>query len=169
MKHVVFAVFGDKRNADVAIASLGDMDSSLREHISVIVHRDVANVAALDELVQHAERPDETDATHGRILGASLGAATGAMLGALFAGPLGLLGGGPIAGLVFGAATGTLHGALAGGLVGAGLPDHTLRHLADRIQAGDVLVTVQTPDRATEERVMTLLRAKGALVAEKHL
>lgn len=43
-----------------------------------------------------------------------------------------------------------------------------LKNLAARINAGDILLAVQTPDATTEGRVESLLREQGAVVAEKH-
>jgi uncharacterized membrane protein len=101
------------------------------------------------------------------VLGASLGAATGAVLGGLLAGPFGLLGVGPLAGVLFGAGAGSVHGMFWSGLVGFGLTDTGLKRLTERIEQGDVLVTVRTADRATEERVEAILRDSGATVVEK--
>lgn len=169
MKHIVLALFENTDSADRAIAALVEDDRRHSEHISLVVHRDALSETELAEAVQHSKGTDETDATRGLALGASLGAATGAVVGALLAGPFGLIGGGPLVGELFGAGTGSLHGMLWSGIVGAGLTDHSLKKLAERIEAGDVLITVRAPDKPTEDRVEAILHENGATIAEKHV
>lgn len=168
MKHVVFALFDDKSAAETAIERLMEEDQAHKGHISLIVHRDAMSRAEFDETIQHSDL-DETDAAHGFVLGAWLGAATGAVVGALLAGPFGLFGAGPLVGTLWGAGTGTVYGMLGAGLAGSGLTDHSLEKLAERIHKGDVLITVRTQDKPTEERIEAILRELGAVIAEKHV
>ncbi|MCA8944228.1 MAG: DUF1269 domain-containing protein [Planctomycetes bacterium] len=167
MKHVVFALFDDRSAANHAIDHLVREDEMYKEHISLIVHRDAMSQAEFDEIAQHSDL-DESDTKHGFALGAWLGATTGAIVGALLAGPLGLFGAGPLVGTVWGAGAGTLYGTLSAGLIGTGLTDHSLERLAERIHAGDVLITVQAPSKEAEERVEATLQKHGAVIAEKH-
>lgn len=167
MEHVVFALFRDRQAADSAVRHLVQEDRAYEPHISVVVHKDVVDEHHLRKQIQHSGEGGESDAAHGVALGAGLGAVVGGLLGALLAGPFGLLGGGPLVGVLFGAGSGSVYGMLSAGLVGAGLTDRSLKQLADGISTGDVLVTVRTSDKPTEERVEAILRRHGAAVAEK--
>jgi uncharacterized membrane protein len=169
MKHVVFALFADTKSADAAIQRLIEEDHAYKEQFSLVVHRDAASEVRLDEVVQHSGEMAETDVKRGLAMGATLGGAAGAIIGAILAGPFGLLGAGPLAGVLFGGMAGSLYGMLGSGLVGAGLTDHTLKKLAERIQVGDVLLTVRTEDDVSERRVSELLRQHGAEIAEKSM
>ena len=109
------------------------------------------------------------EARAGEVLDDHRGFLTGALLGSILAGPFGLLGGGPLVGMIFGAGAGTVQGALAAGLIGSGLTDRSLKVLAERLQAGDVLVAIRCDDHGTEQKVETVLRRHGADIAEKTL
>ena len=102
--------------------------------------------------------------------GAATGAAVGGVLGAIAAGlvaigtiaapGIGLLAAGPIIAALAGAGAGGAAGSLIGALVGAGIPEHEAKFYSDALEAGGILVAVQTTgDRA--DAVERFLRENG--------
>ena len=168
MKHVVFALFESRADADAAIEQLIANGKATEKHVSVVIHRDAIGSAELDETVQHEGEATGTNARRGVVDGALIGATTGAVLGTLLAGPLGLLAGGPLVGILFGAGAGSIYGALSAGLVGLGLTDSELQELARDIESGNVLVTVTAEQAETEGEIEAILREHRGRVAEKH-
>lgn len=144
-------------------------NQSLRERVSVLMHEDLQNKEELNRIVQHDGEGYMTDAVHGITTGATIGFFAGGVLGTILAGPFGLLGGGSLVGMIFGAGAGTVQGALAAGLIGSGLTDHSLQKLANRLDAGDILVAIRCDDSQTEVAVEAILRWQGARIAEKTL
>jgi len=95
-----------------------------------------------------------TEAEEGALTGAVAGGALGA-LAAVIAGAsaiaipgIGIAIGGPIAMAIAGAAG----GGLVGGLVGMGIPENEANQYNERLEAGDVVVTVVAGSREAEAR-----------------
>ncbi len=160
MKHTLFVLFDDEKQASEAISALA-REGIPEDGFSVIVHRDTLHPSDL-----HLE---ETDARGGLLNGLAAGATLGALAGVLVGGPLGLLGIGPTAAAVFGAGAGSLYGLFAGGLAGASCPDPVLRRLADAVERGQVLVTVDVEGALHADRAEEILEAHGGHVVHKPL
>lgn len=91
-------------------------------------------------------------AAEGVAVGATTGAAVGALIAGLTAvgtiatGGAGLLVAGPIVAALAGAGTGATAGGVLGGLVGAGIPEHEVKHYEDALSKGSVLIGVTLDD-----------------------
>ena len=162
MKKIIFALFTDPEVADRAIHHVHNELNIANDNISYMYkNKDGEEVSG--------EGDDVTDKTAAE--GAASGAATGGIIGAAIglvgvAGLLGPLGpivvAGPLATFLgitgaTGAVVGTgVAGAAVGGLVGAlvsmGVDEPQAKNYEERIDAGDVLVTVKTesPDRVID-------------------
>jgi hypothetical protein len=99
---------------------------------------------------------------------AALGAAVGVALG-LAAGPLGLLAAGPLASVLFSTTAATMAGALSGVLAGASDADPTLHRLAERLEKGQVLLSVEPPSLDCAEQAERILHQHHARVVHRHL
>ena len=101
----------------------------------------------------------EINAQRGAIAGGVTGLAVGlAALAIPGIGPI--LAAGPIVAALTGLVTGAVAGGLLGGLLHAGVPEAQARAYADRIEQGEVLVTVQT-DAVTRPAVLQTLATYG--------
>ena len=158
MKHMLFALFEEAREAEAALQEV-EADETCRGAYSVVMHEDRLRDGDV-ELV-------ETGVRGGMALGALLGAAGGAMLGGLVAGPLGLIGGGPLFAALMGGTYGTLYGGLAGTLGGLGGPDEGLKQLADQLEAGKILVSVNIEGIDCEARIEAIFQRHGALESHR--
>lgn len=138
-KRHVYALFDDPTRATAALTEV-QRRGCRGEHCSVLMQRDLLD----EELLTMSE----TAAKEGAVKGAVLAGATGAVVAGLIAIPGGLLGLGPIAALMFGAGWGAAYGGLLGSLAGASDPDKTLRGIEKEVNAGKVLIAVETDDDA---------------------
>jgi len=97
-----------------------------------------------------------TKAAQGVAVGATSGAAIGALVGGLTAvgtiatGGAGLLVAGPIVAALAGAGTGATAGGVLGGLVGAGVPEHEVKHYEDALNKGSVMIGISVDDDQDE-------------------
>lgn len=160
MQHAVFALFPDADSADKAVEAVVAEDLIKQDHVSVVVHKDSFHLRNPDDLV-------ETDAAPSLKRGFVIGGTIGAIAGALMGGPLGLIAAGPLAGMLFGAGGGALYSTLGAALIGAGLPDKSLKKLAEGLEEGKVLVTFKTDHHESERRVEDIVQDYGAEIAEK--
>ena len=69
--------------------------------------------------------------------------------------------GGPIAAALTGAGIGAASGGIIGGLIGAGIPEEEAKGYSTGLEAGHILVSVQTDD-ADETRARQILLQEGA-------
>lgn len=169
MKKIVFALFTDIEVADKAINEIHQNLGVDKEEISYVYrNKDGKKVSGTGEDVA-----GETVA-EGAIDGAKIGGMIGAGIGLAavvgIAGPLGpVFASGPIAaalglsGALGTVAAGGITGAAAGGLVGAlvnlGLSDEKARAFDQRVEAGDVLVSIHVDE---EEPVIEILSEHNA-------
>jgi len=82
--------------------------------------------------------------------GAAVAGSVGAVLGGLAALGGGILGIGPLAAAAFGGGVMAAYGGLLGGISGSDEPERHLRALADDVEAGKVLIAVETEDPILE-------------------
>jgi hypothetical protein len=163
MRTTLFALFDDPRQVAGALADL-EAGGTASEHCTIVAHR-----SALDALPSSELDDSETSAARTGARVAALGGLTGAVLGALAVGPLGLIAAGPLAAVLFTSTAGTLVGAFAGLVAGATDADPALKQLAEGLEAGKVLLTVQAPTAAAAERAEAILREHHARVVRHHL
>jgi hypothetical protein len=100
-------------------------------------------------------------------IGGSSGAVIGAVLGAVSAGLVPGVGAAVVAGalvpVVMGLVTGGATGAVSGGLLGTAAGSEEEPYFMEEIQAGRVLVSVEVPDSAADEKAAAVLRESDAL------
>lgn len=160
MQHAVFTLFPDAPSADAAVKEVVDADLIREDNLSVIVHKEQFELRNPADL-------SETDAAPSLRRGFVLGATIGSIVGALLGGPLGIIAAGPLAGALFGAGGGALYASLGAVLAGAGLPDQSLKRLAEGLEEGKVLVTFKTDHQEAEQRVEEIAARHGAEIAAK--
>ncbi|WP_217561262.1 general stress protein [Paenibacillus sp. GbtcB18] len=139
-------VFQSIREAHRAIEALKE-HGYRNEDISVLAkHR--------EEFGPYTERQEiagkeDTKAEKGAIGGAAIGSAAGLIAGiGLMAVPgIGpILAAGPLAAALSGAAIGAGAGGVTGALVGAGIPEEEIENYHSRVDRGDILLVVDTPE-----------------------
>lgn len=163
MRHIVFARLPD---ADRTARALQRLREAAPADTEVLVHRDAVDPVKFEEQIQHSGNLGESDLRHALVLGALLGSSLGAIWGMLLA-LIGLFPGSVGWGAAYGALMGLLVGMLMMSIVGTGLIDRRLRRLARGLGAGEVLLTVDAPNREVADMVIHLLERDGAHVAEK--
>lgn len=119
-----------------------------------------------DVSVIFADKRSSKEFAHEKNTKAPEGATTGAATGGLLGGTLGWLAGagaiaipgvgpliaaGPIMAALSGAAVGAATGGIAGGLIGLGIPEYEAKRYENRIQQGNILISVHS-DSADETR-----------------
>lgn len=133
---------------DDAIRAIQELQAAgfTSDHISVIARdKDVARDVATGTGTE-AEEGAATGALAGGVLGAVAALIAGASAVAIPG--IGIAIGGPIAAAIAGAAG----GGLLGGLVGLGIPEDEARGYNERLEAGDIIVTVVAGNREAEAR-----------------
>jgi len=163
MKKTIFALFSDIDVADQAINEMHQNIGVDKDEISYVYrNQDDDKVSGTADDV--ASETVAEGAADGAKVGGAIGAGIGLLAAVGVAGPLGaIFAAGPIAtalgftGALGAVAVGGVAGAATGGLVGVlmslGLSDEKARDFEQRVQAGDVLVSVHTED---EEPVLKL-------------
>lgn len=169
MKKVIFALFSDISVADQAISHLHNELHVANDDISYVYkNRDGEKVSVEGDDVVNESTVD--GAVSGATTGGLIGAAVGLVGIAGLLGPLGpIVVAGPLATFLgitggVGAVVGTgVAGAAIGGLVGAlmsmGVSEPEAKNYEERVNAGDVLLSVRTEDSST---IMNSLRELGA-------
>lgn len=140
--HHVYALFDSPRDAADAYAAVQRLGCS-DEHCSAIVHEQHIDESSL--------RTDERAGREGARKGAIVAGTTGAVIAGLAALSGGVLGIGPLAALAMGGGVGAAYGGMIGALSGADAPEKLLRELEAQVEAGKVLIAVQTDDEALGE------------------
>lgn len=164
MKTLTIGIFNAREDAEKAINRLHAEQKIENDDISYIYRNTEGEIKELDS----SEVSGKTLA-EGAKKGAKVGGAVGALAGIaavagiipgigplLVAGPLvSLLG---LTGAVGAAASGAVVGAAAGGIIGAlanlGVPKERAKAYSDRVEAGDILVTVNAEDTDNVERIL---------------
>ena len=177
MKKVIFAVFTDIEVADHAINHM---------HKELSIPNDDISYVYKDKDGEKVSGEGDDVTSQGAAGGAASGAATGGIIGAAIglvgvAGLLGPLGpvvvAGPLATFLgitggAGAVVGTgVAGAAVGGLVGAlmsmGVSEPQARSFEERVDAGDVLVSINTDDAEEVTNILKEFNAEEVTVIEE--
>ncbi|NJK32871.1 MAG: hypothetical protein HC927_10940 [Deltaproteobacteria bacterium] len=151
MRHV-YALFDSRTAATRAYEEVQQRGCG-GEHCSVLMQRDLLDE---EELTL-----SETAAREGAGKGAVIAGATCAVIAGLIALPGGLLGIGPLAATLFGGAWGATFGGLLGSISGASDPDKTLRKIEAEVNAGKVLLAVETDDPELERVCQEVFASQG--------
>jgi hypothetical protein len=153
MAQLVTGTFNDSDDADRAIRELtaiGYKQGDISVMMSAQTHKRILSGANADDFGQRAV----TGASVGAIAGGALaGAAAGAALssGAIVAGPLAA---------AAAVAAGAAGGAIIGALAAAGIPEEQHGAIKSAIDAGDIVVAVESDD-AHLVQVRTILGSPG--------
>lgn len=173
MKKNIFALFTDIEVADKAINEIHQNLGVPKDEISYVYrNKDGEKITGTGEDVagETVAEGAADGATVGGIIGAGIGLAAvvgiAGPLGAVFAtGPiaaaLGLTG--ALGAVAAGGITGAAAGSLLGALINLGLSDEKARAFEQRVQAGDVLVSIHVED---DEPVIKLLAEHNAQEVE---
>ncbi len=156
MHHRVFALLDDVKALDPVLAEI-EGDERCHGQCSVIVHKD----RLPEDEVGFAEIDERRWLGRGVLFGAVAGGLVGLAMG-----PLGLVGVGPLAAAAFGAGAGGVYAGIIGALTGASGPHHALEELAAHLEAGGVLLTIDTPSLGAKEDVERIVHAHGGRVAK---
>jgi len=105
-------------------------------------------------------RVKDDHSEEGILAGSAVGLIAGGLIG-LVAGPPGFVLGGGLAAL-WGAITGGAAGSLAGMLIGMGIPRDEAQVIEERLEVGEVLVTVTTRDPTRTTLAEVTLNKQGA-------
>ena len=138
----VYALFETAEAATAAYAEVQSRGCS-NEHCSAILH---------EQHIDESSLPDgERAVGEGARDGALVAGTTGAVIAGLAVLGGGTLGVGPLAAIALGGGVMAAYGALLGGLAGSDVPEQHLRALEKQVEAGKVLVAVETDDEALEK------------------
>jgi hypothetical protein len=137
----VYAVFESPKAAMAAFQEVQAKGCST-EHCSAILHE-----RHLDESLL---RTGERAGTEGAADGAAVAGALGAIVGGIAALGGGLVGIGPLAAAALGGGVMAAYGALSGRIAASDEPERHLRALAGEVEAGKVLIAVETDDPKLE-------------------
>lgn len=176
MKKVIFAVFTDVEVADKAINHLHNELHISNEEISY-VYKNKAGEEVSGEGDDVTEKTTVEGAVSGATTGGLIGAAVGLVGVAGLLGPLGpIVVAGPLATFLgitggAGAVVGTgVAGAAIGGLVGAltsmGVSEPQARNYEERVDAGDVLISVHAEDADAVTNTLRDFNAEDITVVE---
>lgn len=145
MKRTVSALFQSSTTANRAMKSLLDAGFD-RDAISLVMTTETRRRFYPEDM-----------AAEGAAWGAGVGAIAGALVGLAAAPPIGVVAAGPIAAALGGAALGATGGGVFGALVGLGIPDAQARVYEERIEAGEILVAVETHSDLEAEQARRLM------------
>jgi hypothetical protein len=137
----------------------------------------VAGFPANDISVLFPDKEGTRDFAHEKNTKLPEGAAAGGVSGGILGGAIGWLVGigslaipgigpfvaaGPIMAALGGAALGAATGGLAGGLIGLGIPEFEAKQYAERLQSGNILISVHTEDASERSRAKEIFEHHNA-------
>ncbi|PRP93180.1 hypothetical protein ENSA5_44470 [Enhygromyxa salina] len=156
-KRHVYALFEDREAAEAAFEEV-QQRGCRGEHCSALMQRDLLDD---EELTM-----SETAAKEGAKKGALAAGVAGALVAGVVALPGGLLGFGPLVAAAFGAAWGATFGAMLGSISGASDPDEALRKIEAEVNAGKILIAVETDADELEEAADEVFASHGGRKVE---
>jgi hypothetical protein len=119
---------------------------------------------------QHTKAPEgaTAGASGGAIIGGALGLLMG--LGALTIPGVGpVIAAGPIMSTLAGAGAGAAAGGLAGALIGMGMPEYEAKQYEEKMNGGNILISVHTEDEAERTRVQAIFKNASAFTTAEEL
>ena len=140
MDNTVYCLATTEPQANDILTHLRNLGFSASEVSVLLKEKETKNISVKENAVRGAEK--------GGLVGGALGALAGlTVLSVPVLGPLAVAG--PIIAALGGAAVGGAVGGLAGGsgaLNQAGIPEHDIPRLHDRLQSGAILIAVHSTD-----------------------
>lgn len=158
MSKLVTGLFTSRSAAALAVDRLVDAGFSI-DDVSLLMSEHTRGREFAVE--SHSKAPE--GGVTGAVAGGALGAIAAALVatGAVIAPPLGLVAAGPVVAALAGAGAGGAAGGLVGAIIGAGIPEHEANMVAEKIEAGSILVGIHAhDDRVSIAR--ELLQTSGA-------
>jgi hypothetical protein len=125
---------------------------------------------------RHFAHEQHTKAPEGATAGASGGAVIGGALGLLMSlgaltipgvGPV--IAAGPIMSTLAGAGAGAAAGGLTGALIGMGMPEYEAKQYEEKMNGGNILISVHTEDEAQRDRAKTIFKNASAVTTAGEL
>jgi hypothetical protein len=119
---------------------------------------------------QHTKAPEgaTAGAGGGAVLGGTVGLLMG--LGALSIPGVGpVIAAGPIMSALAGVGAGAAAGGLAGALIGMGVPEYEAKQYEEKMNGGNILMSVYTEDGAERATVKAIFKNASALIAAEEL
>lgn len=155
MTTTITGIFKTRLSAEQAISQLESMgvDSS-----------QISFVMSDESRGSHFKFVESSKADEGAAAGAGVGGLLGTIAGAILSAGviaipgLNLVVTGALVSALAGLGAGAITGGLVGGLIGAGIPEHEAKMYEKEIQAGNVLVAVETKDHDQRKAVETIFR-----------
>lgn len=161
MRKSVFCVAKSRNQAGQIVAALQQANFP-NSDISALLPDDA-------EPIENLPEDSSTKAPEGAAIGAASGGVLGGALGWLAGiGSLAIPGvgpfiaAGPIMAAISGAVLGGAAGTLAGTLVGMGIPESRAKYYEERLQEGNILLSVETMGDDEVDRVKTIFKDNGA-------
>ena len=162
VRHELFAILDTAEALDGALRDIRARPL-LAGKYAVVLHRDGIKQAASDPILSHEERGTR----EGLRFGAAAGAIAGASGLALLEAPFEFVGAGPWVAALIGAVVGSALGAFVGAVAGSAYGDTHFQRLASRIQAGQVLISINVAGRARTSEIEAILRHRGAVTTRR--
>jgi hypothetical protein len=157
MQNTVYCLASTEPQANSILQDLRNLGFSPSDISAILPNRsDTKNISMKEDAI----RGVETGGLVGGILGWLAGISSLALPGVgafLVAGPLVSALGGAVAGGVVGGLAGG-----SGAVHPLGLPRDVSSRIEERLRAGDILISVQSPDPVIRERAVRVFRASGA-------
>lgn len=150
MEHLVCALFEDERRASDAVEKLLHSGVS-RSVIGAVIHEG----ELVHEDVQHA---GEQSVRRG-FAGAAIGGTIGGLLGGIVLGPIALIGAGGAAIALF--LAGSMYGGIAGAISGRDDDKPVVKKLAEKLEPGKVMVTIDVSGGMDVPSVEAILARNG--------
>ncbi|WP_032112588.1 hypothetical protein [Candidatus Paracaedibacter symbiosus] len=160
--NLVTVVFRDPRSAEVAYLNL-IKEGYNKEDINLIMSDETR-----DKYFSNNKIVSQEDIGNKSLEGMGIGAAAGGAIGAIASAiaalgtslvlpGLNLIVSGALAAGLAGAGAGATAGGLMGGLIGWGIPDEKAKILADEIEKGGVVISVETEDENDRDSLIQRL------------
>lgn len=150
MEHLVCALFDDEPHASDAVERL------LQSGVS----RSVIGAALHEGELVHEDMPHAGEQSVRRgLTGAAIGGTLGALLGGIVVGPIGLIGAGGAAIALF--LAGSMYGGIAGAISGRDDDKPEVKKLAEKLEPGKVMVTVDVSGAVDVDAVEAILAHSG--------
>jgi hypothetical protein len=158
MRHRIFALLDHPEELKPVLAAL-EADTRCHGQCTVILHR--------DRLTDDDVSFGETDSMRWLGRGVLFGAVSGGIAG-LVLGPLGLVGLGPLASAALGTTAGSLYAGIIGALTGLSEPHHDLSELAEHLEQGGVLLSIDAPSLGARDDVEAVIESHGGRLSHTH-
>ena len=157
--------------------SLYSIATSEAQAVRIVDNLTAAGFSTNDISVLFPDKGTTHEFSHEKNTKAPEGAVTGAATGGVLGGTLGLLAGigalaipgvgpliaaGPLMAALSGAAAGATVGGIAGGLIGMGIPEIEAKRYENRVNEGNILISVHAVDGDEVDRAKEIMKDAGA-------